>query len=188
VLFLTQNVPDNMENNPQGLVTVFTGDGRGKTSAAVGLAVRAAGYGLKVLIVFFMKGRLFTHGEMLALENIPGITLSAFGQNGWVVHGNIRPDERASALEALNFAKEKMLSGEYSLVILDEINSAVDFGLIGLEDVIKLVNEKPGGVDLVLTGRNARPALIQMADTVTEMLCVKHAFNNGIKARRGVDY
>jgi cob(I)alamin adenosyltransferase len=180
---LTQKVPTR-----QGLITIFTGDGRGKTSAAIGLAVRAAGHGLKVLIVFFMKGNLFIHGEMLALRNIPGITLSSFGQNGWIKEGQIKPEENAQALKALAYALEQMLAGKYNLIVLDEINYALDFGLLAVEDVIKLLNQKPDGVDLVLTGRRAYPCLMDMADTVTEMVSIKHAFNNGIKARQGIDY
>ncbi len=172
----------------QGLITIFTGDGQGKTSAAVGLAVRAAGHGLKVLMVFFMKGQLFTHGEMLAFKHIPGITLSSFGQRGWVKEGQIKPEEKAAALKALAYAGGQMLSGEYDLVVLDEVNTALDFGLLELENVVKLLAVKPAGIDLVLTGRNAHARLVEMADTVTEMVCVKHAFNGGVQARRGIDY
>jgi cob(I)alamin adenosyltransferase len=185
---LTHTFPYNKVTTRQGLITIFTGDGRGKTSAAIGLAVRAAGHGLKVLIVFFMKGNLFIHGEMLALRNIPGITLSSFGQNGWIKEGQIKPEENAQALKALAYALEQMLAGKYNLIVLDEINYALDFGLLAVEDVIKLLNQKPDGVDLVLTGRRAYPCLMDMADTVTEMVSIKHAFNNGIKARQGIDY
>jgi cob(I)alamin adenosyltransferase len=171
-----------------GLITIFTGDGRGKTSAAIGTAVRATGHGLRVLLVFFMKGRMFTHGEMLALSSFPGITLASFGHKAWVKRGETDLGHREEALRAMAYSQESMLSGRYELVVLDEVLGAVDWGLITVEEVLSLLREKPAGVDLILTGRNAPPELTAMAEVVTEMQCVKHPYDRGIKARAGIDY
>ncbi len=167
---------------------IFTGDGRGKTSAAIGLAVRAAGHGMKPFIVFFMKGKMYVHGEMLALEAFRGIEYRSFGQDGWVEKSCPVAEYRQQALLGLASAREAMLSGRYGLVVMDEINGAVEHGLLTLEEVIETVTARPGGVSLILTGRNASPRLMEMADTVTEMRCVKHAFDSGIAACRGIDY
>ena len=172
----------------QGLVSIFTGDGKGKTTAATGTAVRAAGHGLKVFIIFFMKGKDFVHGEVNALTKIPNITLASFGQEGWVDKENIKPEDKEQARLALVTAREAVLSGKYDLVILDEVNIALDYKLIELNEMVKLIKDKPRNVELILTGRYADPRLVQMADLVTEMLMIKHPFSRGIKARRGIDY
>jgi cob(I)alamin adenosyltransferase len=172
----------------QGLITIFTGDGRGKTSAAIGTAVRAAGHGLRVCLVFFMKGDLFPHGEMLALANISGITLAAFGQDGWVKREEDNPEHRAQALQAMDYACSAMNSGNFDLIILDEVLSATDWSLLTLSEVVSLLAQKPYNVDLILTGRNAPAELIALADVVTEMQCIKHPFDRGIQARAGIDY
>ncbi len=185
---MTQDKPCPSSTERQGLITIFTGEGRGKTSAAIGTAVRATGHGLRVLLVFFMKGRMFTHGEMLALSGFPGITLASFGQKGWVKRDEANLGHREQALQAMAYAQEGMLSGRYELVVLDEIIGAIDWGLLTTEEVVSLLKEKPAGVDLILTGRNAPPALVEMAQVVTEMRCVKHPYAQGIAARAGIDY
>ena len=172
----------------QGLVSIFTGDGKGKTTAAIGTVVRAAGHGLQAFVVFFMKGKDYVHGENNILSKLPNVTLASFGQNGWVDRDNIKPIHKEQAGLALAAAREAMLSGTYDLVVLDEINIAIDYGLIKLDEVIKLINDKPQNVELILTGRNTDTRLIQMADLVTEMLMIKHPYAKGIKARRGIDY
>jgi cob(I)alamin adenosyltransferase len=172
----------------RGLITIFTGDGRGKTSAAIGTAVRAAGHGLRVCLVFFMKGDLFPHGEILALAKISGITLAAFGQDGWVKRKEINPEHRAQALRAIDYACAAMNSGNFDLLILDEVISATDWGLLALPEVVSLLAQKSYNIDLILTGRNAPAELVGLADVVTEMRCIKHPFNRGIKARAGIDY
>jgi len=172
----------------EGLVSVFTGDGKGKTTAAIGTAVRAAGHGFKVFIVFFMKGKDYVHGEASALSRLPNVTLASFGQKGWVDREDVRPEQRAQAGSALAAAKEAMLGGDYDLVVLDEVAVAIDYKLIELEEVVKLIKDKPRSVELILTGRNASPRLVQMADLVTEMVMVKHPYARGVKARRGIDY
>ncbi len=172
----------------QGLVSIFTGEGKGKTTAAIGTAVRAAGHGLKVFIVFFMKGKDYVHGEAEALSKLDNITLVSFGQRGWVDKDNVTAEDKEQAKSALAAATEAVASGKYDLVILDEVNIALNYRLIEADDVIKLINEKPKGVELILTGRYAEPRLVQIADLVTEMLMIKHPFSRGIKARRGIDY
>lgn len=172
----------------QGLITIFTGDGRGKTSAAIGTAVRAAGHGLRVFIVFFMKGKLFTHGEVLALARLPNVTTASFGQEGWVKRGQTRPEHKEQALRALECGREAMLGGKYDLVIMDEICGAVDYDLLPVDKVAQLLGEKPAAVDLILTGLNAHTRLVDRADVVTEMRCIKHPFSRGTQAREGIDY
>jgi len=172
----------------QGLVSIFTGDGKGKTTAAIGTVIRATGHGLRTFIVFFMKGENFVHGEINILSKMPNVTLARFGQNGWVDKDNVKPEHKEQARLALTTAREAMLSGNYDLVVLDEINIAIDYGLIELDKVIKLVHDKPQNVELILTGRNIDTKLVQMANLVTEMLMIKHPYTRGIKARRGIDY
>jgi cob(I)alamin adenosyltransferase len=172
----------------QGLVTLFTGDGRGKTTAAVGTAVRAAGHGLRVLIVFFMKGPDFVHGETLALESVPGITTRSFGAHGWVVPGTDNTEHRLRAEEAFDFASSAVSSGSYDLIVLDEIIGAADFGLLSRASLFRFIEEKPSGLELIMTGRGAFSGLIDAADEVTEMKSIKHPYEKGIVARAGIDY
>jgi cob(I)alamin adenosyltransferase len=172
----------------QGLVTVFTGDGKGKTTAAIGTAVRAAGYGLRVFIVFFLKGNMFTQGEANALAKFPNVETASFGTSAWVLKGSVNPEAASQSAKALESAEKALTGGKYDLVILDEINGALDFGLITLEKVVELIVSRPPNVDLILTGRHADPAIIKIADVVTEMVNIKHAFDRGVLAREGFDY
>ncbi len=172
----------------QGLVSIFTGDGKGKTTAAMGSAVRASGHGLGVFIVFFMKGENYVHGEVKALSQLANVTTASFGQKGWVDRTNVKPEHRERAGSALAAASEAIKSGSYDLVVLDEITIAIDYGLIGLDEVVKLINSKPRGVELILTGRSATPGLIEAADLVTEMVMIKHPYTRGVKARPGIEY
>ncbi len=176
-----------MNHKSRGLVTVFTGNGKGKTSAALGIALRALGHGLKVRIIAFMKGD-FSYGEDKALEKLPNISLERFGPPGFCNPENIREEDRAEARRALQAAQEALSRREYDVVVLDEVNVASAWGLIPVEEVLELVKKKPPQVDLVLTGRYADARLIDLADIVTEMVEVKHPFRQGVKARRGVDY
>ncbi len=171
----------------RGLVQVFTGDGKGKTSAAIGAAIRALGHGLKVYIAFFMKGA-HPSGEFHLLSQIPSVTMASFGSGGLVDPNNIKPKERGEAERALAAAREAMLSGDYDLVVLDEVNVAVAFGLIAVDEVLKLINEKPERVELILTGRRADTRLVQAADLVTECLKIKHPYDMGVAARGGIEF
>jgi cob(I)alamin adenosyltransferase len=168
-------------------VQVFTGDGKGKTSAAIGAAIRALGHGLKVYIAFFMKGA-HPSGEFHLLSQIPSVTMASFGSGGLVDPNNIKPKERGEAERALAAAREAMLSGNYDLVVLDEVNVAVAFGLIAVDEVLKLINEKPERVELILTGRRADTRLVQAADLVTECLKIKHPYDMGVAARGGIEF
>ncbi len=169
-------------------VIIFTGNGKGKTTAAIGTSVRAAGHGFKVLIVFFMKGERFFHGEVAVLKSISGITVKSFGQKGWVRKGRLKPEDIEKASQGLDFARKEINGGSYDLVVLDEINPAVDTGLIEVEKVCDIMKNRPKWTSLVLTGRNAHPAFIELADVVTEMKMVKHPFNLGTSALKGLDY
>ena len=176
------------EKLEKGLVSVFTGDGKGKTSTAIGIATRAAGHELKVYIAFFLKGGNFIHGERKSLSALSNVVYESFGCEGWVDKDNIRPEDIEQARKGFNASKNAALSGEYDVIIMDEVNMAVNLGLIPLDDVLELINEKPANVELILTGRYADAKIIQASDLVTEMLSIKHPYNSGIQARRGIDY
>ncbi|MEE9366609.1 MAG: cob(I)yrinic acid a,c-diamide adenosyltransferase [Dehalococcoidales bacterium] len=176
-----------MKKERKGLVQVFTGNGKGKTSAALGAILRATGHGLKVFIVFFMKGK-YPYGEFSSLPKLPNVEVASFGLRCLIDRNNINPEEIKQAELALQTAREAMLSGKYDMVVLDEVNVAVYFKLIPLDDVIKLIDEKPPEVELILTGRYAEGAVIERADLVTEMVKVKHPYDKGVKARKGIEY
>jgi len=172
----------------KGLVIVHTGPGKGKTTAALGLALRAVGQGMRVAMVQFIKGS-WKYGELKAPEFLPGFEIQPMGR-GFVNLGAPTPDPEDVALarQSLEAAREKVMSGRYDLVILDEINYAVDYGLVPVEEVLRLIRDKPEPVHLVLTGRNARPEVVEAADLVTEMREVKHPFRAGIKAQKGIEF
>jgi cob(I)alamin adenosyltransferase len=169
-----------------GYVQVYTGDGKGKTTAALGLALRAVGRGLKVCVFQFIKGG-GPYGEHLIAESLaPLLTVIPTGRPGWVNTKDISEDRRI-AQEALIRAQELLASGEYDLFICDEINGAVGFGLVDLEQVLELIARKPKNVELVLTGRNAHERIIEAADLVTEMKEIKHYYKAGVPARTGIE-
>ncbi len=175
------------EPSSQGLVQIFTGDGKGKTSAALGNIIRALGHGLRVYIIFFLKGN-YPYGERNILSKFSNVTVASFGQEEFVDPANIKEEQIAQASQALAAAREAIFSGNYDLVILDEINIAVSFKLISVQEVIRLIKDKPKKVELIFTGRSADPELIRMADLVTEMVKVKHPFDIGVVARKGIEY
>jgi cob(I)alamin adenosyltransferase len=171
----------------QGCVQVYTGNCKGKTTAALGLAFRAVGRGLKVIMIQFMKGG-GPYGEHLAAARLaPDLTIIPTGRKGWVNRDNPAQADIDLAASALAMAKEKLLSGEYDLVILDEINGAAGFGLIKVDEILELISIRPQQVELVLTGRNADPRVIEAADLVTEMVEVKHYYKAGVPARLGIE-
>ena len=171
----------------QGLVYIFTGDGKGKTSAALGAVLRALGHGLRAYIAFFMKGE-YPYGERNILSKLPNVTMASFGSLEFVDPANVKPEEIEQARQALAAGREAMLSGNYDLVVLDEVNVAVAFKLVELDEVVKLIGDKPQSVELILTGRKADARLVQLADLVTEMLKIKHPYDEGVLARKGIDY
>ncbi|MEM3875096.1 MAG: cob(I)yrinic acid a,c-diamide adenosyltransferase [Candidatus Bathyarchaeia archaeon] len=170
-----------------GLVQVYTGDGKGKTSAAFGLALRAVGRGLKVYIIQFIKGG-FDYGELYVVDRLPNLTLKAFGRGKFVTQQPPSKEDVRLAEEAFQLAEKVIRSGEYDLVILDEINVALNLELISLEKVLELIKGKPKHVELVLTGRYAPKEIIDVADLVTEMREVKHPYKRGCQAREGIDF
>lgn len=176
------------KSNVKGLVQIFTGNGKGKTTAALGTIVRAAGHGLKVFAIFFIKGD-YAYGEYSTLAKLPNVKVASFGLRQFIYKkSGINPEEKAQAEAALATAREALTSGSYDLVVLDEINVALYFNLIELEEVLQLIKDKPPHVELILTGRNADKRLIEAADLVTEMVKIKHPFDKGIKARKGIEF
>lgn len=176
----------------KGLVLVFTGNGKGKTTAAVGMAVRAAGSKQRVLIVQFIKGKWKT-GEQTSLKALaPYIDLVRMGK-GFTIDRlrdkRVELDEhQAAAQDAFVYARDRMLNGDYQHVILDEIMGAMKAGLVSVDDVVALIEEKPARLHLTLTGRNAPPEIVELADLVSEIQPVKHPFQAGISAQQGVEF
>jgi len=171
----------------KGLVQVYTGNGKGKTTAAFGQALRAVGQGYRVCIIQFMKGRKY--GEFLAAEKyLPNLTIHLSGLDSFVMRANPAPLDIELARQGLDLARQAIASGDYDMVILDELNVAADFRLIPLDDVIDLIKNKPASVDLILTGRYAPPEIVELADTVSEICEIRHHYNAGVKDRAGIEY
>lgn len=177
-------------DEPRGLVLINTGDGKGKTTAALGTVLRAVGYGHRCLIVQFIKGS-WMYGELKSIRRLePEVEFHRMGK-GFVgiVDDNLpREEHEKAARDALEFSRQKLASGDYRLVLLDEIFIAVSLGLLSVSDVQSLLDVRPSLTTVIMTGRNAPPEIIERADTVTEMREIKHAFRKGILAQRGVDY
>ncbi|MBN1370288.1 MAG: cob(I)yrinic acid a,c-diamide adenosyltransferase [Dehalococcoidaceae bacterium] len=177
-----------LHNHDTGRVIIFTGDGKGKTTAAIGTGVRAAGHGLKVIMVMFMKGVDYVHGEIQALRDIPNFEVVSFGQKGWVKKGQLRSIDIKQAKVALDFCRDAVNSNAHDVIIFDEANSALDCGLISFEELSDIIISRPKGVSIILTGRNADLRLFSLADIVTEMNPVKYNYERGINAQKGLDY
>jgi len=172
----------------QGLVQVYTGNSKGKTTAAFGLAIRAVGGGFKVFIIQFMKGS-GDYGELTAIKHLaPECQVENYGAAGWVHKDGPNEEHIVEARKALARATELVLSGQWDIVILDEVINAVWFGLIQEEELLDLLDRKPAHVEIVLTGRNASERLKERADLVTEMIQIKHPFERGIPARKGIEF
>jgi len=171
----------------EGKVQVYTGNGKGKTTAALGLALRAVGRGLRVCMVQFIKGG-GEYGEHLAAQRLaPLLTIHQTGRDCWIYKDKLDPEDIRIARETLDLARLAVSGGEYDLVILDEVNGAAWFGLIGVDDILALIGARPEKVELVLTGRSADPRVIEAADLVTEMVEVKHYFQAGVPGRTGIE-
>jgi cob(I)alamin adenosyltransferase len=173
-----------------GLVIVYTGGGKGKTTAALGMALRAIGYDHKVCMIQFIKGS-WHYGEMDSSKKLaPEFELVAIGKGfvGILDDTSPKEDHEKYAEEAIKICKDKILSEKYDLIILDEINYAVNLGLINIKSVVDLIKLKPKKLDLVLTGNHAKEEVLELADLVTEMKEVKHPFQSGIKAKKGIDF
>lgn len=170
----------------KGLTHIYTGNGKGKTTAALGLALRASGNNLKVHIIQFMKGRRYS--EVDAIKKINGITIEQFGRDEFVSKKNPEQIDIDLAKKGFARARDIIMKGEHDLVILDELNVVIDFGLVALDDVLKLIKEKPAHLELVLTGRYASKQLVDAADLVTEMGEIKHPYQKGVQSRKGIDW
>ena len=176
-----------MSRLKKGFVQVYTGNGKGKTTAAIGVAVRAAGSGFKTLIVQFMKE--YPYGELESLKNLEKwITIRQFGKDEFVYKGQKPLDEDIkTAKSAAKYVQENMLNKEYDIIILDEIIVAVYFELLQVNEVVELIKSKPEGLELILTGRYCPKEIIDLADLVTEMKEVKHYYTKGILSRKGIE-
>lgn len=175
-----------VNSNERGRVHVYTGDGKGKTTAAIGLAVRAAGHDLRTYIGQFMKGQAY--GELSTLEQIPQITIEQYGDRGCIRKEDVTPQHIADAESGLERSRKALLSGSYDIVVLDEVNVALWFELLTEESVLSLVNQRPAHVELLLTGRRAPQAILDNADLITEMQEVKHYYTQGVLARKGIEH
>ena len=175
---------------PDGLVLVYTGGGKGKTTAALGLALRATGYGHRTCMIQFVKGS-WHYGEMDSSRRLePEFELIAAGKGFVGIMDDTSTPEahRETARRALALCRERVMSDRYDTVILDEVNYAVKLGLVDPGDVACLIRDRPRRLNLVLTGNHAAPEILEMADLVTEMREIKHPFRSGVRARRGIDF
>ena len=178
------------EKGSHGLIMIYTGDGKGKTTAALGMAFRAVGRGWKVSMIQFGKGS-WHYAELDTVKRLePDFEIVPTGKGFYKILDDHFPEEehRQAAVDGLALARRKMLSGEYDLIILDEVNGAIQAGLLTVQSVLNLIDEKPEDVSLLLTGRNAGNELIERADLVTEMREIKHPYQKGILAQRGIEY
>jgi len=175
---------------PKGLVVIITGNGKGKTTTALGIAVRACGHNLRTSIIQFMKGDIYA-GEWDGIKKINcQVELISTGKGFCGIQGNPYPykEHRENAQEAIQLARQKMESGQFDILILDEINNALSLRLVDLEQVLEIIRQKPAGMHLVLTGRDAHPQIIDLADTASEINEIKHAYRKGIEPQPGIDY
>jgi len=176
--------------NKDGLTIVYTGKGKGKTTAALGIALRAVGYGKKICMIQFIKGS-WHYGEMDSSKRLePEFEMVAVGKGfvGIIDDKTPKVEHEKIAKEAIKISIEKIQSEKYDIVILDEINYAINLNLVKVEDVLNLIKSKPPGIDLVLTGNYAKDEIIELADLVTEMKEIKHPFQRGVKAKKGIDF
>lgn len=168
-----------------GQVQVYTGDGKGKTTAALGLAVRAAGHGSRTYVGQFMKGQ--PYGEIEALRGHPLITIEQYGGTHCIRREDVTAADVARARRGLAQALQAMRSGQYAIVVLDEVNVAVWFGLLSTEEVLAFLGQRPAPVEVILTGRHAVAEVLEEADLVTEMREIKHYYRAGVPAREGIE-
>lgn len=174
------------------MVHIYTGDGKGKTTAALGLAMRAIGHGFKVFMVQFLKNSDIMgepYGEIKVLNKFQGaLTIKSFGKGGWIKRGQTTQEDKNLVSRATKTAKSAIKDPSYKLVILDEIFLAHYFELLSIEEILEIIDSKPIEKELVLTGRNAPQEIIGRADLVTEMRSIKHYYDKGVKARKGIEF
>ena len=179
-----------MKNQDHGLLVVYTGNGKGKTTAALGMCVRAVGYNWHIAVVQFVKGS-WKYGELKGIKKLaPNVELTVIGEGFVGILDDTKEfsEHQEAARKGLKLATEKLTSGAYQLVILDELNVALDLKLVDREQVEALLNARPENLDLVITGRGAPDWLIERADLVTEMTEIKHPYQKGIQAKKGIDW
>ena len=176
------------QRNESRHIYLFTGDGRGKTTASIGRAISAISNGLKVYIAFLIKGHDYDHGEFHTLAKLPNITFKSYGQKGFVWKHSVKQEHRIQAYKALEEAREAMLSGKYQVIVLDEINVVLANRVIEIEKFVDFIKARPTNVELVLSGRYADQQLIELSDYVSYFKEIKHPMNAGINARKGIDY
>ena len=182
----------NPEFLQHGYIQIYTGDGKGKTTASLGLAMRALGRGWKVLIVMFTKGGN-DYGELISFASLSPVLkdkvkIIQAGLDRIVYSSNISEEDKKLAQQGWKIAKEAIINNEYQLIILDEANIALDLNLIDISDMLQVLKNKPDDIEIVLTGRNAKPEIIEIADLVSEIKPVKHYWDKGIKARKGIEF
>jgi len=169
----------------KGYIQVYTGDGKGKTTAALGLAMRAFGAGLNIFMAQFVKGMTYSEQETFKVLS-EQLTVKQYGR-GCFIKGDPTEEDINAAREGLKEVRELMLSGKYQVIILDEANIATFYNLFSVDDLLDLINEKPDGLELIITGRRADPKIIEVADLVTEMKEIKHYYQKGVVARTGIE-
>lgn len=182
-------VPHGENDRRRGYIVVLTGNGKGKTTSALGMAVRAIGQGVKVIMLQFLKGT-WKYGELETAERLaPDLTIRPLGE-GFVHVDPKNPDPKdvACAERAWEICKETLASGEYGMVIFDELNTTISYGLLPVDEVIAALEQRPPAVHVVVTGRDAHPKMVELADLVTEMREIKHPYRSGITARKGIEY
>ena len=182
-----QTPPSNKPTQKKGLILVHTGEGKGKTTAALGLAFRALGYGFKILIVQFIKGG-WHYGELESAKRFEGLLeIKPMGE-GFTWNTKDPERDRLKAHEAWEYGRQAALSGRYQMVIFDEINYVMKYEYLPVEEVTKFLVEKPEDLHIVLTGRDVPPEIVDLADLVTEMRDIKHPYRKGIKAQKGIEF
>jgi cob(I)alamin adenosyltransferase len=176
----------------QGMLQVYTGDGKGKTTAALGLAFRAVGHGLRVCVIQFLKNPDMMgtpYGELTAAKKLaPNLTIHSFGLPKWISKNGFTDEDKAEVVKAVAFAKKQMAAPDVNVVILDEGFLPLHFGIISLKELTDLIDARPKDKELILTGRKAPPEIIALADLVTEARQIKHYFEKGVNARSGIEY
>ncbi|MBN2415755.1 cob(I)yrinic acid a,c-diamide adenosyltransferase [bacterium] len=179
--------PAGGSGNRTGLIQVYTGNGKGKTTASLGLALRALGHGWRVKVIQFMKGDP-AYGEIIAAKGLPGLRIIQSGRPDFVNRKNPDPEDIRLARQGLEEALRAFAEEDLDLLILDELNVALDFGLVSLTDVLSLLERKPARLELVLTGRNAHEKVVERADLVSDIQEIKHPYRRGVPARDGIEH
>ncbi len=172
----------------KGITLVFTGNGKGKTTAAVGMGIRATGHGRRVLMIQFMKGPGNLYGETVALRSFPSFEVVQSGRDRFIDKEHPDPADVEKARRGMDLARKALLSGDYDLLILDEINVAVNYGLVPLEEVLDLMDRRPPEMDIMLTGRYAHDVILERADLVSEIREAKHHYKAGVSAQAGIEF